>query len=393
MGDAEIEEVVETLRSGWLTTGPRTRRFEAAFAEAVGGAHAVAVNSCTAALHLAVEALGLTAGDGVLVPAHTFAATAEVVRYQGAHPILVDCHGDSLQIDLEDAASKLVDLRAGRLPLAADTPVKGIMPVHFAGAMIDPREIDAFARAHDLWVVEDAAHAFPASYQVDDGRWLRCGEDTARVSCFSFYANKTITTGEGGMAVTADEALASRMRIMALHGLSKDAWKRFGAGAGRSWNYEIVAPGYKYNLTDIASALGLRQLERAHEMRDRRAEIAARYLEAFADDAGFEVPVTDPRGRDAWHLFVIRLKLDRLTLGRDEVFDALGEGGVACSVHYRPLHLHPYYRDLGWRPEHCPVATQTFDRIVTLPLFSAQTDAEVEHVTKTVKEVIRTHGR
>ena len=263
--------MVAALKSGWLTTGPRVRLFEERFARSVGARHAVAVNSCTAALHLAVEALGLSRGQGVLVPTMTFAATAEIVRYMDAVPILVDCDPETGNMDLDDAERKLTDLRQGRLPasIPRETRVVGIVPVHVGGLMLDPEAVRAFAGRHGLWIVEDAAHAFPAAWRRDaGGPWRRCGEETADVTCFSFYANKTITTGEGGMAVTADGGLAERMRLMSLHGLSQDAWNRY-AGGGK-WDYRIIAPGFKYNLTDLAAAIGLGQLERAEAMRARR---------------------------------------------------------------------------------------------------------------------------
>ncbi len=273
LGEDEIAEVTACLRSGWLTTGPRTKQFEAAFAEAVGARHAVAVNSCTAALHLAVEALGLRPGQAVLVPTMTFAATAEVVRYQGAVPLLVDCDPVTLNLDLCDAARKIADLRAGRTPLDPAIEIVGMIPVHVGGLMLDMEEVRAFAEEHGLWLVEDAAHSFPSAYRSGPRQpWRRCGENTAAVTCFSFYANKTITTGEGGMAVTGDEQLAARMRQMSLHGLSHDAWKRYSGNS--AWDYRIVAAGFKYNLTDIAAAMGNCQLRRAEDFRCQREAIA-----------------------------------------------------------------------------------------------------------------------
>ena len=259
---AEIDEVVACLRSGWLTTGERTKRFENALAEAVGAKYAVAVNSCTAALHLAVEALQLRPGQAVLVPTMTFAATAEIVRYQGAVPLLVDCDPVTFNLDLADAERKLVALRNGQTPLDPSLQVVGIIPVHVAGLMLDMDAVREFATRHGLWVVEDAAHALPAAYRQNAGQpWRRCGENTAAVTCFSFYANKTITTGEGGMAVTDDQQLADRIRQMSLHGLSHDAWKRYTGGG--SWDYRIVAPrlqvqsdGYRGRLGDSAVAAG-----------------------------------------------------------------------------------------------------------------------------------------
>jgi perosamine synthetase len=264
IGVSEIDEVVDTLRSGWLTTGPKVERFEAAFAASVGARHAVALSSCTAALHLAVDALNLQAGQAVLVPAMTFAATAEVVRYRGAIPVLVDCDPVTLNVSLEDAERKIARVMKRDLPfaIARDTQVVGFVPVHVGGLMADVDALRAFAKRHGVWLVEDAAHALPAAWRRGRGApWQRCGEGTASVTCYSFYANKTITTGEGGMAVTDDAATAATIRRMSLHGLSRDAWGRYTGGG--SWDYQILAPGYKYNMTDIAAAIGLHQLERA----------------------------------------------------------------------------------------------------------------------------------
>lgn len=393
LSEAEISEVVETLRSGWLTTGPRVRRFEEGFAAAVGAPHAVAVNSCTAALHLAVEALGLRQGQAVLVPTMTFAATAEVVRYTGAVPVLVDCDPVTLNLDLEDAERKLADLRQGRLPQAADTEAAGIIPVHVGGLMMDVGAIAGFAERHGLWVVEDAAHAFPAAWRPigDIGGWQRCGENTAAVSCFSFYANKTITTGEGGMATTSDAALAERMRMMSLHGLSHDAWGRFGKGG--SWDYKILAPGFKYNLTDVAAAIGIHQLARAAAMREARERLALRYLHALRNVEELELPVVADDRIHAWHLFPARIRLEKLAIDRNSFIAELKQAGVGCSVHWRPLHLHPYYAEtLGWKAEDLPTASAVWERIVTLPLFPAMTDAEHEYVVAIVKDLCRRHG-
>ena len=367
--EAEIAEVVNCLRSGWLTTGPVTRRFEQEFAQAVGARHAVALNSCTAALHLAVEALGLRPGQAVLVPTMTFAATAEIVRYQGATPILVDCDPLTNNMDLADAERKVQLLRAGRLPgMAADLEIVGIIPVHISGLMLDMDAVRAFARRHNLWVVEDAAHAFPAAFRNASGAWQRCGEGTAAVSCFSFYANKTITTGEGGMAVTDDADLAAHIRQMSLHGLSRDAWGRYSMGG--SWDYQILAPGYKYNLTDVASAIGVHQLHRAEAMRRSREDLAHAYLAAFADVAELELPPEPADRLHSWHLFPVRLRLERLSIDRNAFMRSLSEQGIGCSVHWRPLHLHPYYREqFGWTPDLLPVASREWPRLVSLPLF------------------------
>ncbi len=387
----EIEEVVATLKSGWLTTGPRVKRFEEEFRAAVAGRHAVAVNSATAALHLAVEALGLKAGQGVLVPTMTFAATAEVVRYLGALPVLVDCDPATGNLDLADATKKLEDLRAGRLSskLPRDTRVVGIIPVHVGGLMLDMEAIGAWAAARKLWVVEDAAHAFPAAYRRSNrSRWRRCGQKTSAVSCFSFYANKTITTGEGGMAVTDDRALSDRMRLMSLHGLSHDAWGRYSGGG--SWDYRILAPGYKYNLTDIAAAIGIHQLARAEEMRLARAEVARQYREKLAAIEELELPPDPPDRIHAWHLFPIRLRLERLAIDRNRFMEELKKAGVGCSVHWRPLHLHPYYtKTFGWRRADLPAATTLWPRLVSLPIFPGMRRKEVGHVVASVRELCR----
>ncbi len=386
IGDAEIEEVSACLRSGWLTTGPRAKQFEADFAEAVGARHALALNSCTAALHLAVEALGLRAGQAVLVPTMTFAATAEVVRYQGGVPLLVDCEPVTLNMDLADAARKIADLRAGRTPLDPALEVVGIIPVHVGGLMLDMDAVRGFAEEHGLWVVEDAAHSFPAAYRGSPQQpWRRCGENTAAVTCFSFYANKTMTTGEGGMAVTDDDRLAARMRQMSLHGLSHDAWKRYAGNS--AWDYRIVAAGFKYNLTDIAAAIGNCQLRRAEEMRCQREAIAREYRQAFADLEQIELPPEPADRIHSWHLFPIRLILDRLATDRNAFIEEIRHRGVGCSVHWRPLHLHPSYEEtFGWRPEHLPVASHQWTRIISLPLFPGMTVEEREYVVRVVKE-------
>lgn len=385
--EEEVEEVVATLRSGWLTTGPKVRRFEQEFGAAVGSRHCIAVNSCTAALHLAVEALGLKAGDAVLVPTMTFAATAEVIRYQGAIPILVDCDPVTTNMDLDDAARKVTRLRSGTLlnGLSVHTPLVGIMPVHVGGMMMNIDEIKRLASDHGLWIVEDAAHAFPSSWRrSSDEPWQRCGEGTATATCFSFYANKTITTGEGGMLVTDNAWLADRVRLMSLHGLSHDAWGRY-SGNG-SWDYRIIAPGYKYNLTDIAAAIGIHQLARAEEMRRAREIIVCRYLEELADVEEIELPPNSSNRVHAWHLFPIKLHLEKLAVSRNGFVEELRSRGIGFSMHWRPLHLHPYYQQaFGWQPEDCPAASTVWERLVSLPVFSGMLEDDVNHVIRTVK--------
>lgn len=392
IGDDEVHEVAGVLRSGWLTTGRLVKQFETDLAALVGAKHAVAVNSCTAALHLAVEAKGLTAGQAVLVPTMTFAASAEIVRYCGAVPVLVDCDPVTLNIDLDDAARKLVQLREGRLPSAVSSTLQpvGVIPVHVGGLMCDMASVRRFAEDHGLWVVEDAAHTLPAAWRPDDrSPWQRCGEATADVTCYSFYANKTITTGEGGMAVTDDENLAARMRCMSLHGLSRDAWDRYRGG---NWDYQIIAPGFKYNLTDVAAAVGVHQLRRAEEFRQAREAAARAYAEELADVAEIELPSFPTNRLHSWHLFPIALRLDRLSIDRNEFKHALTEAGVGTSVHWRPLHLHPYYRDqFGWTPDLLPIATREWVRRITLPLFPSMTVAERRHVVQNVRDLCGRH--
>ena len=388
LGVEEIEEVVATLRSGWLTTGPQVKNFEQEFAERVNAKYAVALNSCTAALHLAVEAVGLSEGQAVLVPSMTFAATAEIIQYKGATPILVDCDPITGNIDLSDAESKIALFRNGKLPVSGDSgsQVVGIIPVHVGGYMVDINDIADFAKRHGLWVIEDAAHAFPAAYRRNsDEPWQQCGENTALVTCYSFYANKTITTGEGGMAVTDDKEIADRIRLMSLHGLSHDAWGRYSGG---SWDYRIVHPGYKYNLTDIAAAIGRCQLARAEEMRRHREAIAEFYLASLAGVSEIELPPTNENRVHSWHLFPIRLKLDDLSITRNDFMEEMKKRGVNCSVHWRPLHMHPLYMErFGWNETHFPMATQMWPRIVSLPIFSAMSLEQTMHVVDTVKNV------
>lgn len=389
--EEEIQEVVATLKSGWLTTGPRVARFEREFSQAVGCQFAVAVNSCTAALHLAVEALGLTAGDGVLVPTMTFAATAEVVRYLGALPILVDCDPVTGNMDLEDAGRRLA--AAPRHASGRHVPVVGIIPVHVGGLMMDGALTQRLAREHNLWIVEDAAHAMPAAWRsTPDSPWRRCGEGASSVTCFSFYANKTLTTAEGGMAVTNNRTIADRMRLMSLHGLSHDAWGRYTEGG--SWDYQIVAPGFKYNLTDVAAAIGIHQLARAEAMRIRRQHIANVYQERFASLEALEMPPDDVNRIHSWHLFPVRLRLEQLTIGRNQFIEELKRLGIMTTVHWRPLHLHPYYqKTFGLRPDDYPNATALFERLVSLPLFPAMDEGEIDRVVDAVAHLVRTFRR
>ncbi|MFC6041439.1 DegT/DnrJ/EryC1/StrS family aminotransferase [Nocardioides hankookensis] len=373
VGDAEAEAVGEAIRSGWLTTGRLTAQFEQEFAATVGATHAVAVTSATAALHLALEAAGIGPGDEVLVPTWTFTASAEVVRYVGAEPVLVDVEPDTLALDLERAVGRVTDR------------TRAVIPVHFAGLPMDPVALSGFARDHGLQVVEDAAHAFPAG----TGDALVGGGDST-ATAFSFYATKTMTTGEGGMLTTHDDAIAARARVMRLHGIDRDVLDRY-TRVGASWQYDVVAPGFKYNLTDMAAAMGRVQLGRAHDMRARREAISRRYTEAFAD-LPLQLPARAPDGvSHAWHLYSVRL-LDA-PLDRDGLVDVLGRAGIATSVHFIPLHLLSYWRERsGLRAEDFPVATDSFARVVSLPISSALTDDQVERVISTVRGALTGAG-
>ena len=373
IGEEEINEVVDALRSGWVTTGPKTRRFEQDFAAFLGdeSLHCIAVNSATAGLHLALEAIGIQPGDEVITTTHTFTATAEVVRYLGADVKLVDIDPATLNID--PAAIE-----------AAITPkTKAIMPVHYAGLAVDMDAILAIARRHNLKVVEDAAHALPTTHA---GQLI--GTLGSDVTVFSFYANKTITTGEGGMLVTRDADIAARAKVMRLHGINRDAFDRFTAKVP-SWYYEIVAPGFKYNLTDIAAALGLHQLKRARGFQEKRTRLAARYNELLADLPLILPPMPKDGDLHSWHLYVVRLK-DNAGLSRDALIEALFAAGIGCSVHYIPLHLHPYWRErYDLKAADFPHSQKAYEQMLSLPLYTRMSEADVDRVVDAVRAALK----
>lgn len=374
IGEDEIRSVVETLRSGWLTTGSKVKSFEEDFAKYVGCKHAIAVNSGTAALHLALDAVGIKEGDEVIVPTMTFTATAEVVLYFRAKPVLVDCERDTLNLD------------PTKIEAAITPKTKAIIPVHMAGQPCDMDEILKIARKHNLRVIEDAAHALPASYR---GRTVGTIGD---ITCFSFYATKTITTGEGGMVTTENAKWAERMRIMSLHGISHDAWKRYTKEG--SWYYEVLYPGFKYNLTDLAAAIGREQLKKCNEFWQARRRIAMLYAKAFAELEAIRVPACRNDVQHAWHLFVIQLDLERLKINRNQFIAALREKEIGTSVHFIPLHLHPYYRDkFGYKPADLPNASAVFERIFSLPIYPKMSEPAVERVIEAVKNITRQYRR
>jgi dTDP-4-amino-4,6-dideoxygalactose transaminase len=368
LGDEEIDEVVHCLRSGWLTTGLKVKQFEREFAEFTGAKHALAVNSCTAALHLALEALGVGPGDEVITTPMTFTATAAVIEHLGARPVLADCAADTLNIDPAQIERRL------------SPRTRAILPVHFAGQACDMDAIGAIARDAGVPVVEDAAHAIPTRYH---GRLVGTLSD---VTCFSFYATKNITTGEGGMVVTGRDDVAERMRLMHLHGMSKDAWKRYTQNG--SWSYEIMAPGFKYNLTDIAAAIGIHQLRKCEAFHRRRLTIANQYDAAFADLPGLAIPRVEDREGHGWHLYVLQVDAERFGIGRDALIEQLIARNIGVSVHFIPLHVHPYYRDrYGLEPGDFPNAWSAYQRIVSLPIYARMTDDDVRDVIDAVHDI------
>ncbi len=371
IGEEEIAEVSNALRSGWVTTGPKTRQFEQAFTEYLGGGlECLAVNSATAGLHLALEALGIGPGDEVITTTLTFTATTEVVRYLGADAVLVDVDPVTLNIDV-------AQIRAAITPRT-----KAIMPVHYAGLACPMDEILALARLYGLKVVEDAAHALPTTW----GGTL-VGQLQSDITVFSFYANKTMTTGEGGMAVTRNPELAKRMKVMRLHGMNRDAFDRFTSKTP-AWYYEVVAPGFKYNLTDIASAMGIHQLAKLPRFLLRRQYLAARYFEKLAA-LPLILPADAPAGDvHSWHLYVIRLSAEA-KVTRDQVIQGLSDRGIGTSVHYVPLHRHPYWRDrYRLTPEMFPQADAAYQTMLSIPLFTAMSDADQDRVIVALVEVL-----
>jgi perosamine synthetase len=390
LGDAEVEAVVRVLRGGWITTGPEVQAFQQEFAQALGVRHAVALNSCTAALHLALEAAGIQPGDEVLTSTITFTATAEVVEYLGARTRFVDVGRADLNLDpgrtRELIEREYVRRGEGWRHRESGGRLRALVPVHYGGQACEMTAMRAIADQYGLFLLDDAAHALPASF---DGRQVGAmGNPTA----FSFYATKTLTTAEGGMLTTDDEDLAARVRLMALHGISRDAWKRYAAEG--SWAYEVVAAGFKYNLTDIAAALGRVQLRRLHQMREARAAIATRYGAAFATMPEVEPPAVSPRASHAWHLYPLRLRLEQLTIDRARFIQELRDREIGTSVHFIPLHTQPFYAErYGYRPGDFPIAAAEFPRLISLPIYSKMSPEDVDSVIDAVADVVEGHRR
>jgi perosamine synthetase len=372
--EEEIDAVVDTLRSGWLSTGPKTLAFEEEFARAIGARHGIAVSSATAGLHLGLDAAGIGPGDEVIVPTLTFASTAATVIHTGASPRLVDSDPDTLNLSVEDVSRKI------------GAKTKAIVPVHFGGHPCPMDAIESLAKQHGLFVMEDAAHAPQAAFR---GRRIGTLSD---VTVFSFYATKNLTTGEGGMMTTDDAQLNERIRSRRLHGMTKDAWKRYTAEG--SWRYDVSYPGFKYNMTDLAAAMGRVQLRRLPQMQTWRLALVERYQQAFADVEALELPVTRADVEHAWHLYYIRIRPEMLRITRDEMIREINSAGVGTSVHFIPLHEHSYYHDvLGYRAEDFPHATDATSRLISLPLFTRMTADDVDFVADVVTGVVHRHRR
>lgn len=371
IGEEEIQEVLDSLRSGWLTTGPKTKQFEKDFAEFIGeGAQAIAVNSATAGLHLALEALGVGPGDEVITTPYTFTSTAEVVRYLGADPVFVDIDPDTFNID------------PSLIEAAITERTKVIVPVHFAGLSCDMDEIIRIARKHNLKIMEDAAHALPTTYK---GKLI--GTLDTDVTVYSFYATKTIATGEGGMIVTRDEEIANRCKVMRLHGISRDAFDRY-TSTKPAWHYEVVAPGFKYNMGDLNASLGIHQLKKAWAFQEKRDQMANRYDEALADLPVILAPKARQGDYHAHHVYPLRLREDA-PISRDDFIAEMSKRGIGCSVHFIPLHIHPYYRDTyHLKPEDYPKAYHAYRQEVSLPLYTKMSEEDIERVIKNVREIL-----
>ena len=376
IGDEEIDEVVRTLKSGWLTTGPRTAQFEKEFGAYADVPHALAVNSCTSGLHLALAALNVGPGMEVITTPLTFCATVNTIIHTGATPVLADVGPDG-NIDPSSIQSRITDR------------TRAIVPVHYAGLPCDMDAIWFLARRHGLDLIEDCAHAAGAFYKGGHaGAASPVTGERSAASVFSFYAVKNMTTGEGGMVLTHDEELASRMKILSLHGISKNAWNRYSDRG--HWGYEVLESGYKFNMSDIQSSIGIHQLRKLEGFIEVRARFARLYNSLFADIPEVELPPEKDGCRHAWHLYTLRLNLERLSIGRDEFIEQLKDRGVGTSVHFIPIPLHPFFASRAQlRQNQCPAALELYPRLISLPLFPAMTEDQVRYAAKAVREIAR----
>ena len=383
IGPAEEREVIDTLRSGWITTGPKTKKFEQEFAAYVGARNALAVAHCTGALHLALFALGIGPGDEIITTPFTFTATAEVMGYLGARPVFVDIEPDTFNIDPAKIEEALTN--------GKNRNVRALMPVHFAGQACDMDRICAIARRYNLKIIEDAAHAVGSARMMDGRGMVKVGT-IGDLSCFSFYATKNITSGEGGMITTEDDALAAKIAVASLHGMDRDAWKRYDSSG--SWFYEIHDTGFKYNLSDVHSAIGLAQLRRVDELTGRRQAIARAYNEAFADDPALEIPVTEAGVEHAWHLYVMRLRTAALKVNRNQFVDLLRARGIGTSVHCIPLNTMDFYqKSYGYRTGDFPISEEVYSRCLSLPIYPAMSDEDVAWVIESVRALAKENRR
>jgi len=384
IGEEEIAEVVDTLRSDWLTTGPKVKRFEEEFAASTGAPAALALNSCTSAMHVALVTLGIGPGDAVITTPMTFCSTVHVIEQAGARPVLVDVEPDTLNIDparIESALQELWRDEAGRLR------VRALMPVHLYGHPCRMDEILDIAARYDLAVIDDAAHALPARYKQRAIGSFAESSATPVLTCFSFYATKNLNTGEGGM-LAGSLAQIAEARRWSLHGMNQDAWRRYGAEG--SWYYEVDRAGFKYNMTDVQAALGLQQLRRLPDLQARRQRIVERYNAALSGLEELETPTVRPEVEHAWQLYTIRLNLDRCPVSRNRFIEEMKARNIGTSVHFIPVHLHPYYRDkYGYSPASFPVAYHEYRRLVSLPLSPRMTERDADDVIDAVCDIVK----
>ncbi|UCD84905.1 MAG: DegT/DnrJ/EryC1/StrS family aminotransferase [Deltaproteobacteria bacterium] len=374
IGKEEIDEVIDTLKSGWITTGGKTKQFEKEFAQYIGCNNAIAVSSCTAGLHLALIAAGVREGDEVITSPYTFAATAEVILHVGAKPVFVDIERDTYNIDPK------------KIEKVITKNTKAIIPIHIAGHPCEMEKIVEIAKQYNLLLIEDAAHAIAAKYQN------RMVGTIGNITVFSFYATKNLTTGEGGMVCTDDGEIVETIRVLSLHGISADAWKRYSAEG--NWYYEILYPGYKYNMTDIQASLGIHQLKKIETFLEKRREYVDLYNEGFSELSEVKTPTVRGGVRHAWHLYIIQLALEKLKISRNDFIKALNQEKVGVSVHFIPLHMHPYYRDTyGFRPEDFPISKEVYERVVSLPLYPNMGEDDIKDVISAVKKIVESNRR